>query len=76
MKEYKINSAVSVILSDSTWSRVQRERSEEIHHAREIYNTPIDHPQYDPFSADEAINTLLDNFGTHFVNCIVRCTGG
>ena len=42
----------------------------------EIYNTPFDAPQYDAFSSDYAESVLWDSHGTHFVDCIVRCTGG
>lgn len=76
MKRYFINNNCDIILCDSTWSKVQRERSKEIHHAREIYNTPFDAPQYDAFSSDYAESVLWDSHGTHFVDCIVRCTGG
>lgn len=76
MKEYKINDSCSVILSDRTWNKVQKEYSKEIHHAQEIYNTPIDHPQYDGFSYDYAVSVLCDAFGTHFIDCIVCCTSG
>lgn len=76
MKEYHINANCSVILSNHTWGKVQRERSNELHHAREIYNTPIDSPLYDAFSAARAEYDLADPFGNHFIDCIVRCTGG